>query len=40
VCNLVDIARLETLDNANNPCDALAVGIHFEAVEAKFGTCP
>jgi hypothetical protein len=37
VCNLVDIARLETLDNNNNPCDALAVGIHFEAVEAKFG---
>ena len=37
-CGAVDIARTQNLDNTGSNCDALAVGIHFEAVEAQLGT--
>lgn len=36
-CSTVDIARVQNLDNQGSDCDALSVGIHFEAVEAQLG---
>ncbi len=38
VCRLADITRIDTLDNRNNPCDSVAVGIHFDALQAKLGS--
>jgi len=37
MCESADIAGARNLDNADHACDAVAVGVHFEAVEAQLG---
>lgn len=35
-CNTADIARAPDLDN-RGPCDAVGVGVHFDAIQSQFG---
>ncbi len=36
-CNLADIATNVLSDNTNAPCDAISIGLHFDAVSAQLG---